>query len=216
MIQNYTKKNKISFTLAECLIALVIIGIIAAITVPIIMSNYRRAEYSSKIKKFYSTMSQAAIKAKADGNDWDDWANTASKEINESGEIINNFLKQYLFPYIIYTDFYKDSATSLGYYYVILNDGTFFRIAKRTCLDIQFDANGFKGPNKDGVDRYWFLYCPVSDTFSPVKSKFTSYRSTYVTSREKALEQCKSSANYCSGLLEFDSWEYKNDYPYHI
>ena len=52
------KKIK-SFTLAEVLITLVVIGIIAAITIPVVMANHKRTETASKLKKFYSTMSEA-------------------------------------------------------------------------------------------------------------------------------------------------------------
>ena len=38
------------FTLSEVLITLVIIGIIAAVTVPVIMANYKKAETAAKLK----------------------------------------------------------------------------------------------------------------------------------------------------------------------
>ena len=50
---------KSGFTLAEVLITLVVIGIIAAITVPVVMANHKRTETASKLKKFYATMSEA-------------------------------------------------------------------------------------------------------------------------------------------------------------
>ncbi|MBR6163752.1 type II secretion system protein [bacterium] len=51
--------KKCAFTLAEVLITLVIIGVIAAITVPTLMNNTNKQEYVSKLKKAYSTLSQA-------------------------------------------------------------------------------------------------------------------------------------------------------------
>ena len=47
------------FTLAEVLITLVIIGVIAAMTIPTLMNNTNKQEYVSKLKKAYSTLSQA-------------------------------------------------------------------------------------------------------------------------------------------------------------
>ena len=68
------KKIK-SFTLAEVLITLVIIGIIAAITVPMIMANHRKIEFSARLKKFYSTMNNAVKLAETEWGltvyDWD-------------------------------------------------------------------------------------------------------------------------------------------------
>ena len=48
-----------AFTLAEVLITLVIIGVIAAITVPTLMNKTNNQEYVSKLKKTYSTLAQA-------------------------------------------------------------------------------------------------------------------------------------------------------------
>ena len=53
---NYKNKFR-SFTLAEVLITLVIIGVIAAITVPTLMAQYRKKEYVTQLKKAYSTLS---------------------------------------------------------------------------------------------------------------------------------------------------------------
>lgn len=52
-------KNK-GFTLAEVLITLGIIGIVAALTIPTLIQNINGARYKSKFKKSVSTLSQAA------------------------------------------------------------------------------------------------------------------------------------------------------------
>jgi prepilin-type N-terminal cleavage/methylation domain-containing protein len=52
-------RNSKGFTLAEVLIALVIIGIIAAITVPTIIANAQKNAFKSALKKNYSILQQA-------------------------------------------------------------------------------------------------------------------------------------------------------------
>ncbi len=52
-------KKKLGFTLAEVLITLVIIGIIAAMTVPTLMTNTNSQEYRSAFKKSISSLNQA-------------------------------------------------------------------------------------------------------------------------------------------------------------
>lgn len=54
-----------AFTLAEVLITLGIIGIVAAMTIPTIITNTRSAQYRSKFKKAISTLSQAARMSQA-------------------------------------------------------------------------------------------------------------------------------------------------------
>lgn len=52
--------KKTAFTLAEVLITLGVIGIVAALTIPAIMNTTKDQELKSKLKKNYSVMSQAA------------------------------------------------------------------------------------------------------------------------------------------------------------
>jgi prepilin-type N-terminal cleavage/methylation domain-containing protein len=54
--------TKFAFTLAEVLITLVIIGVIAAITVPSILQNTQRQEYVSKVKKANSVLKQSVYR----------------------------------------------------------------------------------------------------------------------------------------------------------
>ncbi len=44
-----------AFTLAEVLITLAIIGVVAALTIPTLVSNYQKTQYVTQLKKFYST-----------------------------------------------------------------------------------------------------------------------------------------------------------------
>jgi len=57
--KNVNAPRNDGFTLAEILITLVIIGVIAAITVPSLINKTNNQEYVSKLKKTYSTLSQA-------------------------------------------------------------------------------------------------------------------------------------------------------------
>ena len=51
---------KKAFTLAEVLITLGIIGVVAAMTIPVLLVNTTSQKYRSKLKKTISTLSQAA------------------------------------------------------------------------------------------------------------------------------------------------------------
>lgn len=54
-----------AFTLAEVLITLGIIGVVAAMTIPTLIANTRGAQYRSRLKKAISTISQAAKMSQA-------------------------------------------------------------------------------------------------------------------------------------------------------
>ena len=51
--------RKIGFTLAEVLITLMIIGIVAALTIPSVISNYQQQEFKTGLKKAVSVLNEA-------------------------------------------------------------------------------------------------------------------------------------------------------------
>lgn len=57
--------KKHGFTLAEVLITLGVIGIVAAMTIPVLISNTNGAKYRAQFKKAVSTMNQAALMSEA-------------------------------------------------------------------------------------------------------------------------------------------------------
>lgn len=60
------KFNLKGFTLAEVLITLGVIGIVAALTLPTIMQHYKKQEATARLKKFVSTMEQAIMLSELD------------------------------------------------------------------------------------------------------------------------------------------------------
>ncbi len=96
MKQNSRQKNLKGFTLAEVLITLVIVGVIAAITIPIIHNNYIEQVTVSKVKKFHSTMNQALRLAIAnEGVSVDNW-DIYEESINMKANKLISPLKPYL------------------------------------------------------------------------------------------------------------------------
>ena len=55
-----------AFTLAEVLITLGIIGIVAAMTMPVLIAGYQKNVLKNQFKKTYSMLSQAIVKTQAD------------------------------------------------------------------------------------------------------------------------------------------------------
>ena len=65
--------KKSAFTLAEVLITLAIIGVVAAMTIPTLISNYKEKVTVTKIKNFYSYFSNAYQLAKVDHGPISQW-----------------------------------------------------------------------------------------------------------------------------------------------
>ena len=98
-IGEYMKKG---FTLAEVLITLGVIGVVAAMTLPTLIQNHQKRSLEVATQKFYSTMSQAVKKYMADEG-VDDLRNTPLASDNyedyaspEAIASIRNFVTKYL------------------------------------------------------------------------------------------------------------------------
>ena len=59
-------RRKIAFTLAEVLITLGIIGVVAALTLPSVIQNYKKQVTVTQLKKAYSVLGQVVQKSIAD------------------------------------------------------------------------------------------------------------------------------------------------------
>lgn len=58
-LKHRMRGKKVAFTLAEVLITLTIIGVVASMTIPTLMNNYQKKEYTTRLKKFYVTANEA-------------------------------------------------------------------------------------------------------------------------------------------------------------
>ena len=54
-------KKKIAFTLAEVLITLAILGVVAAFIIPSVISNTKEKEYKTELLKAISSLNQAIV-----------------------------------------------------------------------------------------------------------------------------------------------------------
>lgn len=81
---------KKGFTLAEVLITLGIIGVVAALTLPTLIQTNKNKEVETKLKKIYSVMNQAILMSETVNGPKEYWT-------WESGP---NFMEKYILPYL--------------------------------------------------------------------------------------------------------------------
>ena len=206
-----------------------IIGVLAAITLPILFSNYKKQEYSARIKKFYSSISQAIIYSEADNGSALYWtkeaqAHTDDGNVDWSGnaDLSEAVIKKYILPYIKYLKTGNETGMhNVNYYTITLADGSTASVHNGDCMELMYDINGLsKPPNSDGQDTFRFLMCFTDITrinYFKDKNKFFGTYSYYNdTSREEMKNKCKTTPSYCSALLEIDGWEFKKDYPFKL
>lgn len=73
---------KKGFTLAEVLITLGIIGVVAALTIPTLIGNSQEKETVARLKKFNSVMNQAIVRAVLDNGEIESWGLTPWTQSN--------------------------------------------------------------------------------------------------------------------------------------
>jgi len=176
--QKYGHKSLKAFTLAEVLITLAIIGVVAAITIPTTIKNHWHTEISTGAKTSFSIMSNVIRKAVYDHGPTDTW------DIGITGNIDNaeDFIEKYILPYVKIAKNCKRSKTQDCYYKIYNLKGEVFDwnstddypkefarfyLANGTAItfylggsigsdthEVQLftDFNGWRGPNKMGVD----------------------------------------------------------------
>ena len=116
--------KKCAFTLAEVLITLGIIGVVAAITLSVLVQNYQKHATVNKLKTSYSILVNAFERAKSDyGLDINEW----DIQGNNDKEKSNYFVENYLLPYLKVADDCSKSSCTLKYTY--LNGATSNRSA---------------------------------------------------------------------------------------
>ena len=90
------KKVKVAFTLAEVLITLGIIGIVAAMTIPTLIANYQEKQTVSKLQKVYATLKNAFELSKVEYGDYETWS--WNQIPLDNAERIKYFCDKYVLP----------------------------------------------------------------------------------------------------------------------
>ena len=198
MEQNKAKyKNNLilAFTLAEVLITLGIIGVVASLTIPALLANSEKQTIVSKVKEAYSILSQATQKTNNDcGGDisgciTSSTANTDNDD-NARFQVADNYKKNLslskdctntttgCFANVMYkwldnsTPFANiNTANFLANGKFILSNGMSiafdWNATASDYFDIYVDINGEQGPNMLGKDTFLFLYDLNLKTLKP-------------------------------------------------
>lgn len=206
-----TKLKKLAaFTLAEIMLTMTIVGVVAALTIPTLHYQRTKKEYSAKLKNFYSKVNNAVIDMEIDKGSFRDMFLPAQ------GQGYKWYMDN-LDPYIGHE--LVDDTRKIVYY----KDGTMLTtFYTGGCLDVDYDLNGDKAPNKEGFDRHRFLFC-FSDAnrtywFGNKDIFFGTYGGGMTAAgvtRDTMVSKCKNEwGAWCTRLLQNDQWEFKSDYPF--
>ena len=205
-----------AFTLAEVLITLGIIGVVAAMTMPSLIQNYKRQQATARIKKFVSVINQALISAENDLGAREDWV--IGKMDNSDSAY--NFLNTYIKPYIKSADVEKRTLFGRNMATLRFVDGSQMSVKIGACYDIWYDINGEKGPNERGRDIFVFILCKnggCNFNSNQVRGFYCAPTGEQFPTHGQLIANCKNyrtdGGNYCTILLEQNGYEFPKDYP---
>ena len=218
---------KKGFTLAEVLITLGIIGIVAAMTMPVLIAAHRKHIVVTKLEKVYSVFNQAVRTSIVEHGDVTEWVIDCgnSNDVKCTTEEALEWFNEYIGKYLQITDITKrDDNTG---FYVFLNDGTILDIAN-FIYDINFYLNKKAIDNpKQGINSFYFRFQPVLDpnldkdkNKYSVKSTFEPYAWNWDGTREGLFTAAynygcgQSVSSYCAKLIQYEGWSIPKDYPF--
>ena len=219
------------FTLAEVLITLAIIGVVAALTMPAVVNSYRRLTTEVKLKKFYSIFTDAIRRSEIDNGPSLEWTYNELSSYGSVADIAKDknygldFFQKYLAPYlkhveVVNTTYDEESGSIINEFpYVVLADGSVIYINRGACIDFYYDTNGEKAPNEFGVDRFNYMICTERNIASYTDgrvSNFFPYGVNWCTSIARCRSLCISEGKRCTAYLEKLDWKIPKDYPHKL
>ena len=175
-------KFKHAFTMAEVLITLGIIGIVAAITLPSLIGKWQEKHWKVAYKKAYSSMSQAFLRMQANDEfqDMSNWVITdpdtgigGTAAVGENFKIMSKYFNTLKTCFDnnadrcwecvegesglnngTYEGVVKYSGCRKSSYAFVDYSGMSWYLYSNTEYPVLVDVNGFNRPNKLGRDRF--------------------------------------------------------------
>ena len=229
-----TRRRRVAFTLAEVLITLGIIGIVAAMTLPTLVAKYQKDVTITKLKKIYTVMNQAIKLSEVDNGVFSSWGITSDTNPKE-------YVEKYWLPYFegaelceTYSDcgyekirpwtkpdktnVSQEDVTGTQYRHAIkLKDGTVisFRIPPVTGSQVNNDAkinidiNGPQKPNVSGIDYFWLIPTDKGVVFYGQDKDYEEIQNSCTKTSTNSLW-----GSYCFAKIVHDGWKIKDDYPW--
>ena len=169
LLTTHHSLKRAAFTLAEVLITLGIIGVVAALTLPTLIQNHQKQVCVTQLKKAYSNISNAYNQI-ANDEGVTEWSQTCFTDWTGNNNCLHKLAKQMKaintkdFGVTCSADWCSAalSANTSSTFYetdgmLVTSDGMVYIFACGTLLStIIVDVNGVKGPNKAGRDVFEF------------------------------------------------------------
>ncbi len=227
--------RKLAFTLAEVLVTLAVIGIVAAMTIPNLVQSYKKKEVETKLVKFYSTMNNAVKLAEVDYGPQTTWTDyyedteydDKGNQLYQKGDKYDAHINKYFAPYIKITGSEEINKTKVYY----LSDGSAFGFSLKENRELDFYPFNPKdcllNSSSDKQCSFLFAFIPGGNIGAFVTTHFKYNISNGVQpnlyfwdGNEDSLKTsdygCNKNGtrNYCAEVIRRNGWKIPDDYPF--
>ena len=209
--------KKCAFTLAEVLITLGIIGVVAALTIPALIDNYQKHEVPIRLKKMYNTLHNAIKLAEIENGPSANWTFSSDAEAKE-------FYATQILPHMncikIVKSRFQDMADDC-----YLNDGsaiTGYGVRRYGLLEVYFypsTAKKYLNNTAKGISRRYRLYYSINYGQKGETLQFmgniNKYTRDYLMNGKNNSFACKGrDPRACFYIIMLDGWKIAPDYPW--
>ena len=213
-------KKIYAFTLAEVLITLGVIGVVAGMTMPTLIAHHKKKVVVTRMQKFYSSMNQALKLSETQNGEYQYWDEIRPATLNS--DMVYNWYQRYLADYLKSKDVTKTADGIL----VTNTDGSAFGLYNPSSSIVSIHV--VFCPEYKGCKN--FLNANNNKIFGSLDGKNTflfhigggnmrAYGINENITREQAKDSggmyaCSQSYKaYCSALIQMDGWQISDDYP---
>ena len=238
--QGSPRLAKTAFTLAEVLITLGVIGVVAAMTMPTLMQNYKKHVVETRLAKFYTTINQAIQMSETVNGDKRYWDTLGGEfETDENGEPDYTkpqalaWFEKYLKPYLKYSkiDVFNNNNIN-GFVLVYFEDGSLLRFSgvswnfypnpRNLKYTINDEGTTVLDASNAGTELFSFLFLPAC-TQNACKYYYNKGVEPYTYGWDGTLDGLKNNHHYacspssvrayCAKLIQLNGWKIPKDYP---
>ena len=222
-----------AFTLAEVLVTLGVIGLVAAMTIPNLLTNFKKRETVTKVKAAYSIFSQAVKMSTEENGEISGW------DVSNETLVVEKYILPYMtgvtkikgsmHKYLMRTlssqgdvprnRYYDWSWNLIKYPIYVMQNGMYFTYSNANdgYPTIVVDINGSGKPNIMGIDGFAFWLDMESSSVVPAGSKYSREKligggPVRVCRRDDSWQYYRG--GYCAALMQKDGWTISKDYPW--
>lgn len=243
MFRQYFLRLKRAFTLAEVLITIGVIGVVAAITIPSLVTSYQKRMTVNRLKGSYSKLAQALEAASEDYGPVSDWEYDLNDSVYDSQKFqekyqnaLTGIVQQRIIPYAKVIEDCGLNCPQRAKLKICSLSGVCSKQNQRYWTYTIYLADGscweFMVDNIDGKLTTLRIYIDINGEGKPnvfgrdifvVGLNGSVHLEGFSSKRESLLGTCrtccsKESGDYagysCGGLIQRDGWQIMPDYPW--